>query len=94
VIALAEISPRASDDTVLNLACDEGRILLTEDKDFGELVYAAGQKSCGVILIRFPANARGSVAQAIVDAVDLLGVKLSSRFCGDPARPDQNRRTR
>ena len=30
---------RASDETLLALAYEEGRVLVTEDKDFGELVY-------------------------------------------------------
>ena len=30
---------RASDETLLTLAYEEGRVLVTEDKDFGELVY-------------------------------------------------------
>ena len=34
-----ESDPGASDDEVLALAFDEQRIIVTEDKDFGELVY-------------------------------------------------------
>jgi len=30
----------ASDQTLLDVACGEGRVLVTEDKDFGELVFA------------------------------------------------------
>jgi predicted nuclease of predicted toxin-antitoxin system len=80
VVAVAEASPRLADDKVLELARDNGTILLTEDKDFGELVYAARQKSCGVILLRFPAHARSSMSDALVEAVDRLGARLSSRF--------------
>ncbi len=40
VVAIVEISPRAEDNVVIDLAMREGRILLTEDKDFGQLVYA------------------------------------------------------
>ncbi len=80
IVAVAEMSPRIGDDQVLKLARDGGRILLTEDKDFGELIYAQGQKSCGVVLIRFPAGARGPMAAAVLDAVNRLGDKLSSRF--------------
>jgi len=31
-------------------------VLITEDRDFGELVYARGRLSAGVILVRFPAE--------------------------------------
>jgi predicted nuclease of predicted toxin-antitoxin system len=41
-----------SDDEVLQIAFAEGRILLTEDKGFGELVYRLKKPACGMILIR------------------------------------------
>jgi predicted nuclease of predicted toxin-antitoxin system len=40
VAAIAEMSPRATDEVVLELAIRESRILLTEDKDFGQLLHA------------------------------------------------------
>ncbi len=40
VLAIAELTPRAEDDAVTDLAVREERLLLTEDKDFGRLVYA------------------------------------------------------
>ncbi len=43
----------ASDDVVLALALSENRVLLTFDKDFGELAFRLGQTaSPGVILLR------------------------------------------
>jgi predicted nuclease of predicted toxin-antitoxin system len=41
VLVAAEILPRAEDQDVLRMALDEGRILLTEDKDFGQLVFSS-----------------------------------------------------
>lgn len=34
-----DVDPRASDETILNLALQEARVLVTEDKDFGELIF-------------------------------------------------------
>ena len=47
-----EIIPRAVDEVVLDLAQKEERILITNDKDFGELVFRFNKPSCGVILLR------------------------------------------
>jgi predicted nuclease of predicted toxin-antitoxin system len=58
VVAIAEISPREEDDAVMERAVRGGRILITEDKDFGQLVYAKMEKTGGVIFIRFPARVR------------------------------------
>lgn len=43
----------ASDTEVLDRANREDRILLTEDKDFGELVYRFRRSVPGIILLRF-----------------------------------------
>jgi predicted nuclease of predicted toxin-antitoxin system len=48
----AETQSRASDDEVLARATAEGRILITSDKDFGELCFRRALPSCGVVLIR------------------------------------------
>ena len=58
VVAIAEIARGATDDQVLDRALKEKRVLITEDRDFGELVYARGRSSAGVILVRFPSRAR------------------------------------
>lgn len=39
VLSAMEHAPRASDEELLALAVAEGRALITEDKDFGELVF-------------------------------------------------------
>jgi hypothetical protein len=80
VLAIAEVSPRVRDAEVLKRARDENRILLTEDTDFGELVYAEGLGSSGVVLFRFPASARGAIAAAAIDVTVTVGEDLSRRF--------------
>ena len=80
VTAIAEISPRAEDLVVLTLARSEARVLLTEDKDFGQLAYAGGHETAGVVLIRYPSNARRSLGQAVVNVVSELGDRLASAF--------------
>lgn len=52
VHSITEISPGVSDATVLAKATSENRILITSDTDFGELVYHAGQRHTGVVLLR------------------------------------------
>ena len=39
VLSALERNPRATDEELLALAMEERRILVTEDKDFGELVF-------------------------------------------------------
>lgn len=43
VFAVAEAMPQADDAVVLARAVSEERVLITNDKDFGELVFRSGQ---------------------------------------------------
>jgi predicted nuclease of predicted toxin-antitoxin system len=47
-----EMEPGISDDEVLALANREGAILITADKDFGELVFRLRRITTGIILMR------------------------------------------
>jgi predicted nuclease of predicted toxin-antitoxin system len=80
VLAIAEQASGTSDRDVIQLALDDGRVLLTEDKDFGQLVFAAFAGSRGVILIRFPSDARTLLASVVVRVVEVYATRLSSAF--------------
>jgi predicted nuclease of predicted toxin-antitoxin system len=59
-------APGSSDETVLARAQQEGRILLTFDKDFGELAWHAQLPSrCGIVLFRIPMPPPGGVGKAL-----------------------------
>src|SRR5580704_12102177 len=80
VVAIVEIARGATDDQVLERALKEKRVLITEDRDFGELVYARGRSSAGVILIRFSSQARRGKSAAVIEAVLKLGSRLRDAF--------------
>ncbi|MEO8602769.1 MAG: DUF5615 family PIN-like protein [bacterium] len=80
VLAVAEVLPRAEDVRVLRLAVRGRRVLLTEDKDFGQLVYAEGKAATGVVLIRFPASARRGLGAAVSGLVAAIGPRLARSF--------------
>ena len=67
VAYVAEDNAGASDDKVLELANSSNALLLTADKDFGELVYRLHRISHGVILIRLSgltANLKSQIVSA------------------------------
>jgi len=80
VFCVSESTPRAEDSEVIGLALREERILLTEDKDFGRLVYSHGQETPGVILLRFPTFARKQISRDVVNLVKQQGEKLAGSF--------------
>jgi predicted nuclease of predicted toxin-antitoxin system len=52
VYAIVEQNPSITDDIVLAIACENDSLLITEDKDFGELVFRLQLPHHGVLLIR------------------------------------------
>jgi predicted nuclease of predicted toxin-antitoxin system len=60
-----------SDLEVIVRAQDEDRVLVTFDKDFGELVFRSGlPASSGVVLFRVTASSSTYVAQVAVAALE------------------------
>ena len=80
VEAVAERLGGAEDPAVLDFAVHESRILLTEDKDFGQLFYATSRPSGCVLLIRFPVSARRSLAKTVTNFVDREAERLEGCF--------------
>ena len=80
VLSVSESAPRAEDSEVVGLALREQRILLTEDKDFGRLVYSHGQQTLGVIFLRFPTFARKQISRDVLNLVKQQGEKSAGSF--------------
>lgn len=80
VLAVGEYTQRSVDSELIEQAHHENRILLTEDKDFGWLVFASHSASAGVILIRFPNNLRSTLGQSVLQLVEQHDVQLRNAF--------------
>jgi len=80
VLAVVEKFPSASDLQVLKCAVDEKRILLTEDKDFGEWIFAHKKEAHGVVFIRFPASMRQELPKAVSFLITEHGSDLTRSF--------------
>jgi predicted nuclease of predicted toxin-antitoxin system len=63
---IAELAPSIADVDVLSRAVAGGRVLLTDDKDFGELVVLESRPHRGVVLLRL-------AGMRPVERADLVG---------------------
>ncbi|MBI4703413.1 MAG: DUF5615 family PIN-like protein [Deltaproteobacteria bacterium] len=64
-------APGARDDAILARAVAERRLLVTFDKDFGELVFARGAAaSCGLVLFRLSALSASELASRVSDVLE------------------------
>lgn len=80
VVAVAEVAKGASDEWVIQQALSADRVLITEDRDFGELVYSAHHATAGVLFVKFHSRAGGAKPAAVADAIAKLGTRLKGRF--------------
>jgi predicted nuclease of predicted toxin-antitoxin system len=68
VISAVAIDPRASDESLLALGLAEDRILITEDKDFGELVFVRKQPHGTIVrLVEMPVDAQVEAMRELLE---------------------------
>ena len=77
---VAEMEPGISDEIVLDLANRERYLLITADKDFGELVFLQRRLMSGVILIRLTGLSPTTKAEVIASALYKHGAELDQAF--------------
>jgi predicted nuclease of predicted toxin-antitoxin system len=78
VLYVAESSSGLSDTDVIALALRETRLLLTEDKDFGDLVFRRQRAVPGAVLMRIENQALKT--QRLAAAIDRYGERLFGRY--------------
>ncbi|HZS64286.1 MAG TPA: DUF5615 family PIN-like protein [Xanthobacteraceae bacterium] len=80
VLYMAEVAPAASDREVLARAHEESRLLLTEDKDFGDLVFRRGGQVPGIVLLRIDPAMHALKSRRLDAAVARFGENLFGRY--------------
>jgi len=80
VVWIAELAPSIADDEVLREANDRDALLLTADKDFGELVYRQGRVHGGVVLMRLSGLANATKAENVAEVFRDRAAELPGAF--------------
>lgn len=80
VVWVAELAPGIDDEQVMALANDQGRVLITTDKDFGDLVFRLGRVTAGVILLRLEGLASTAKAETVSLAVAAHFAEIGGAF--------------
>jgi predicted nuclease of predicted toxin-antitoxin system len=76
VTRVGEISLGAADDDVLATARREDRVLITEDRDFGELVIRQRLNVRGIVLLELDRLSNGAEADRVAAVISTTGEKL------------------
>lgn len=80
VISISEDFPSVLDETVLELANRNNAILITSDKDFGELTYRQSLIHHGVVLVRLAGLTTSEKSAILRDLIEKHGHELAKSF--------------
>ena len=78
---VAEMDPGISDDAVLERIQDEETILLTADRDFGELIFRRKLHTYGIVLFRLAGLSPLKKAEIISSVLISHSSKIRNAFC-------------
>jgi predicted nuclease of predicted toxin-antitoxin system len=70
----------ADDDTIIEKAFNENRILITNDKDFGEIVYREQRPHHGIIFLRLADNRAANKIDVMRRLLESYADRLPDRF--------------
>ena len=78
---IRDIDPRMKDRDVLKLAVTEKRMVITMDKDFGELVFNSGLNHSGVLLLRLEDAKADEKVKIVEEILKKYEDKITNNFC-------------
>lgn len=79
-VYVSDVIPGSPDDEVLKFAEREGRTLITNDKDFAELVFRLRKPSSGAILLRLKRDVPKTRTDYLLSLIQGQENKLPGRF--------------
>ena len=77
---ILEDNPSISDDAVLLIAVENDSILITQDKDFGELVYLQKKVHAGILLLRLTGLKPARKAEIVLSVIQEHEQELYKSF--------------
>jgi predicted nuclease of predicted toxin-antitoxin system len=80
IFSVYEEARGADDDWILQKARAENRIVITNDKDFGELIFREKKPHCGVILLRLDDEKTANKIAVLQNLLRLYGEYLAGSF--------------
>jgi predicted nuclease of predicted toxin-antitoxin system len=79
-VSVSEESPQTSDLDILRRAVAEQRIVVTNDKDFGEMVYRDNYRHRGVLLLRLADDRVVTKIRVVAAVLSQYVDRLQDRF--------------
>ena len=81
ILSVRKLNPRMSDSEVIDIAAKDNRIVITMDKDFGELIYNSGLIHKGILLLRTENCSGDKKAKILSEILINYSSELEENFC-------------
>ncbi len=79
--AVRDIDPCMDDENIIRTAFLENRMVITMDKDFGELVYHSSMNHSGVLLLRLEDAASSQKLKVVKYIIENYSDRIKNCFC-------------
>jgi len=79
--AVRDIDPRMEDAEIIRIAVAESRMVITLDKDFGELVYHCSMRHSGVLLLRLEDETGAEKLRVVRHIMENYSSQIKDCFC-------------
>ncbi len=80
VLWIPDYDCQLKDDELLNLANKEKRILITNDTDFGELIFLQNRVTTGIVLLRIKGQDVKKKLRSLSKLISLYSDKIENHF--------------
>lgn len=80
VISILEDFRGISAKEVLQIARERNALIVTEDKDFGEWVFAHKEKNTGIVFLRYKSHEMREISKSLLDLLLKHGEDLYKKF--------------
>jgi predicted nuclease of predicted toxin-antitoxin system len=81
VIRIVDLNPSMTDEKILALALETNAILITSDKDFGDLVFYSKLKHSGILLLRIEDASGDDFLKIIKFIFEKYWDQIPNNFC-------------
>lgn len=80
ILAVRDLMKGSTDTEIIEYALNNNRVIITNDKDFGELTFRLHKPNMGVILLRLPNLSSVEKMNLLISAIEKLGEDVANKF--------------
>jgi predicted nuclease of predicted toxin-antitoxin system len=80
ILAVRDLMKGSTDAEIIEYAFKNNRVIITNDKDFGELTFRLHKSHTGIILLRLSDANSDEKKKLVLSALEKLGRQIANKF--------------